>query len=85
MLLLQTYKLMLNLHMIIYTTLSTSYVANGIGFKITLSMKTNLYLTLFGKDRSYNQLINPYVVFLEKFENLIKTNYMSYIKFKMLL
>jgi len=62
----------------LYDAIYKLCIANGIGFKITLSNENKFIFKLYsGKDRSYNQLINPYVVFSEKFENLIKTNYME--------
>lgn len=62
----------------LYDVIHKLCIANGIGFKITLSNENKFIFKLYsGKDRSYNQLINPYVVFSEKFENLIQTNYME--------
>lgn len=62
----------------LYDVIHKLCIANGIGFKITLSDENKFIFKLYsGKDRSYNQLINPYVVFSEKFENLIQTNYME--------
>jgi hypothetical protein len=62
----------------LYDAIYKLCIANGIGFKITLSNENKFIFKLYsGKDRSYNQLVNPYVVFSEKFENLIQTNYME--------
>lgn len=55
----------------------------NIGFKITLAEDDCFEFELYsGKDRSYEQLALPYVIFSPKFENLInsdfKTDYTNY-------
>ena len=48
----------------------------SIGFKITLNNNNQFVFKLyFGTDRSYDQEINPYVVFSPSFENIINSNY----------
>ena len=48
----------------------------NIGFKITLTDDNKFKFKLYaGKDRSYDQLTNPYVVFSPKFENIVNSNY----------
>lgn len=52
--------------------------ANSIGFKITLRDDNVFVFKLYaGVDRSYNQMVNPYVVFSPKFDNLINSNYVE--------
>lgn len=48
----------------------------SIGFKITLNDNNQFVFKLYsGTDRSYDQEINPYVVFSPSFENIINSNY----------
>lgn len=48
----------------------------NIGFKITLNDQNKFVFKLYsGVDRSYDQDINPYVVFSPGFENIINSNY----------
>ena len=50
----------------------------GIGFKITLNDKMQFVFKLYaGVDRSYNQFLNPYVIFSPNFENIINSNYVE--------
>lgn len=52
--------------------------AAEIGFKITLNDDNKFVFKLYaGKDRSYNQIVNPYVVFSPNFENIINSNYLE--------
>lgn len=68
----------------IYETIKDLCAANGIGFKITLSEDSKFIFKLYsGTDRSYDQLLNPYVTFSSNFDNLISGNYSeSYGHFK---
>lgn len=54
---------------------------NKIGFKITLDYENGSPVFVFelyaGKDRSYNQEANSYVIFSPDFDNLITSNYME--------
>ena len=51
---------------------------NGIGFKITLNESNQFVFKLYsGKDRTYNQSVNPYVIFSPKFDNIINSSYME--------
>ena len=46
------------------------------GFKITMDSEGYLVFDLYkGEDRSYNQSINPYVIFSDDFDNIINTEY----------
>ena len=48
----------------------------SVGFKITLNNDNQFVFKLYsGTDRSYDQEINPYVVFSPSFENIIDSNY----------
>lgn len=47
----------------------------GIGFKIRLDGGRFIFNLYKGKDRSYDQLNNPYVIFSPNFENLISSKY----------
>lgn len=48
----------------------------GLGYKTILSNEDDFVFTLFeGKDRSYNQNVNPYVVFSDEYDNLISAQY----------
>lgn len=50
----------------------------GIGFKITLNDNNQFVFKLYkGKDRSYNQTANPFVIFSPDFENFINSNYLE--------
>lgn len=47
----------------------------GVGFDITLNLETKQFVfdVLQCEDRSYNQTKNPYVIFSNEFENLLRT------------
>lgn len=48
-----------------------------IGFKVTLSTENKFVFKLYaGADRSYEQSVNPYVIFSPNFENLINSSYL---------
>ena len=62
----------------LYNTIQTLCQINNIGFKITLTDNGFFVFKLYsGTDRSYDQLINPYVTFSPKFENIINSNYIE--------
>lgn len=49
---------------------------NMVGFKVTLNEANQFVFELYlGEDRSYKQLVNPYVIFSPKFENMISSEY----------
>lgn len=51
---------------------------HNIGFRVVLSEDNNFVFSLYaGTDRSYNQILNPYVIFAPNFDNLINSNYFS--------
>lgn len=52
--------------------------SNGLGFKITLSATNQFVFKLYaGKYRTYDQLINQYVIFSPNFENLVDSQYLE--------
>jgi hypothetical protein len=67
----------------LYDVITFLCLTNNIGYKITLSDSWEFVFKLYaGVDRSYNQTIEPYVIFSPNFDNLISGNY-SEIKSKM--
>ncbi len=50
--------------------------AHNVGFNVTLTDQNEFLFVLYeGVDRSYNQSVNPYVVFSGKFDNLKSSDY----------
>ena len=61
-----------DLHSVIQTLCKINYI----GFKIRLNDLNQFVFSLYmGKDRSYNQTINSYVIFSPNFENIANSNY----------
>jgi len=59
----------------LYDIIQSICAEKNIGFKIILSENNEFVFSLYsGEDHSYDQEVNPYVVFSEEFENLINTN-----------
>lgn len=57
-------------------TIETICEAYGIGLKITLTENNEFLFELYeGTDRSYNQSVNPYVIFSDEYDNLISSDY----------
>lgn len=49
---------------------------NNLGFSVTLTQEGKFIFELYmGVDRSYNQQVNPYVIFSPGYDNLINSNY----------
>lgn len=62
----------------LYDVISKICSERSIGFKVTLNdLKQFVFKLYAGLDRSYEQTINPYVVFSPKFENIINSNYIE--------
>ena len=62
----------------LYDAISDICLSEGLGFKIVLSNENNFVFSLYnGKDRSYTQSTNPYIVFSPSFNNLMNTNYLQ--------
>lgn len=62
----------------LYDIITTACADRGIGFKITLNDQKKFVFKLYaGQDRSYNQTVNPYVVFSPNFDNIIDSSYVE--------
>lgn len=60
----------------LYDVICHICTANNIGFRVRLNDSKQFVFKLYsGVDRSYNQLVNPYVVFSPNFENIVNSNY----------
>lgn len=46
-----------------------------IGFKVRFENEQFIFSLYYGKDRTYDQMENPYVIFSSNFENLLNSNY----------
>lgn len=59
------------------TAISELCRANGIGYDVALDLDNAamVFYLYQGEDRSYNQSVNPYVVFSPNFENLLASDY----------
>ena len=68
----------------LYSAIKMLCESQKIGFRITLDAFGVFTFKLYsGADRSYEQVINPYVIFAPKFDNLLNSNYVeSTIAFK---
>lgn len=59
----------------LYEVIQTICALKHIGFKVTLNSNYQFVFKLFaGTDRSYSQTTNPYIVFSNKYENLLSSN-----------
>ena len=62
----------------LYDVISNACTERHIGFKVTLNDSKQFVFKLYaGEDRSYDQTINPYVIFSPEFENLANSNYLE--------
>lgn len=62
----------------LYEIIKTACSEKGVGFKITLNENDEFVFELYaGVDRSYDQMDRPVVVFSDKFDNLINSNYLE--------
>lgn len=60
----------------LYEAISELAKQYGFGFKITLNDDNEYVFTCYeGEDRSYNQDINPYVIFSDEYDNLLNSEY----------
>lgn len=60
----------------LYTAIQQLCEINEIGFKITKSSTGEFVFKLYmGEDRSYDQIVNPFVSFSPELDNLSNTNY----------
>lgn len=57
-------------------TISAICETYGVGFKTLLTDQNDFEFNLFeGVDRSYEQIVNPYVVFSDQYDNLLSSEY----------
>ena len=57
-------------------TISSICETYGLGFKITLNSNDQFVFTLYqGADRTYDQNVNPWVIFSDKYDNLLSSEY----------
>jgi hypothetical protein len=62
----------------LYTAIKNICDSKNIGFKITLNESNQFVFKLYaGIDRSYDQIVHPYVEFTPDFENLVNSNYIE--------
>lgn len=61
----------------LYDVVSALCQANGIGFKIVIENNNYVFYLYSGKDRTYNQDVNPYVVFSPEYDNILNTNFLN--------
>ena len=62
----------------LYEAICDLCASNNIGFKITLTDDGKFAFQLYaGADRTYDQLVNPHVVFSPAFENIINSTYLE--------
>lgn len=62
----------------IYDAICDICLANDLGFRIILNNNNQFEFSLYkGKDRSYAQSTNPYVIFSPSYNNLMNTNYLQ--------
>lgn len=60
----------------LYEVIRDLCVERNIGFKVILNDNNQFVFSLYaGEDRSYEQSVNPYVVFSQGFDNLVEANY----------
>ena len=62
----------------LYEVISNLCIERDIGFQVTLNDNKQFVFKLYtGKNRSYDQVENPYVIFSPNFDNLISSNYIE--------
>lgn len=66
---------------VLYDTIYQICGTNDLGFDVYLDSDENFVFTLTkGENRSYDQEKNPYVIFSQKFENIINSDYLQSIR-----
>lgn len=62
----------------LYTSILEICESNNLGFSLTLSESEYKFIfkLFYGQNRSYEQLINPYIVFSPSYENLLESSYL---------
>ena len=62
----------------LYTAIQSLCESAGVGFKMVLNEQNQFVFTLYvGADRTYDQLVNPYVIFSPNFDNLLNSSYLE--------
>ena len=62
----------------LYDAITDICLSYGIGFKIILNDNNQFVFSFYnGKNRSYDQTDNPYVIFSPTFNNIMNTNYLQ--------
>ena len=57
-------------------TISNICESYGVGFKVTLNSSNQFVFQMFeGEDRTYDQNINPWVIFSDQYDNLLSSEY----------
>lgn len=59
----------------LYDVIQAGCSVNNLGFKVTLADKIFSFSLYAGKDRSYSQTANPFVIFSPKFDNMLSSDY----------
>lgn len=60
----------------LYEAITNICLSKNIGYKITLNDNGQFVFKLYtGVDRSYDQILNPYVVFSPEYDNLLSSDY----------
>ena len=60
----------------LYETISNICETYGIGFKVTLNSSNQFVFQLYqGADRTYDQSVNPWVIFSDTYDNLLSSEY----------
>jgi len=60
----------------VYDAVASLCISAGVGFKVVLTDDNKFQFQLYvGKDRSYSQEANPYIVFSPQYENLLNSRY----------
>lgn len=60
----------------LYEVIAELALQYGFGFKVTLNDNNEFVFECYqGEDRSYNQNVNPYVIFSDEYDNLINSDY----------
>lgn len=63
---------------ILYDAIKQLCEERNIGFKIVLNGQNQFVFSLYmGADRSYDQTVNPYVIFSPNFDNIVNSNYLE--------
>ncbi len=64
----------------LYDVIQSGCSVNGLGFRMVLKDTTFFFSLYAGKDRSFQQTENPYVIFSPGFDNLISSDYEESVK-----